>query len=71
MKATLTFDLDDYHDRLEHKRAISATSAYLVILGIQDYIRNFKDEDSVPVDKLFRELECIIDNRGIDMNDLE
>lgn len=37
-KASLRFDLEDHHDRLAHKRAISATDAYLALNSIANDI---------------------------------
>lgn len=41
MKATLTFDLDDHDDKLAHKRAISATDAYITLHEIDNMLREY------------------------------
>lgn len=40
MKAILEFDLDDHDDINAHKRAISATNAYLVLFDLDNYLRS-------------------------------
>jgi hypothetical protein len=40
VKATLEFNLDDFLDRKAHKRAISATDAYILLFDLDQYLRN-------------------------------
>lgn len=41
MKAKLEFDLEDYSDQLSHRRAISATDAYLVLHDLDNMLREY------------------------------
>ena len=45
MKAILEFDLDDYSDKLAHKRAVSATDAYLVLHDLDNELRSMLKYD--------------------------
>lgn len=63
MKATLEFDLEDYHDKLAHKRAITATDAYIALHDIKEYL--FKKDS----EHLTHVLDII--NNYVNMDDLE
>ena len=41
MKGILEFDLDDYSDKLSHKRATSSTDVYLSLHDIDDMLRGY------------------------------
>ena len=45
MKAILEFDLDDFEDRNSHKRAITATDAYIALHKIDDKLRDYVKYD--------------------------
>jgi hypothetical protein len=40
-KAIIEFDLNDYSDRLEHKRAIAATDAFIALHDIDNMLREY------------------------------
>ena len=40
MKAKLEFDLNDYDDKLAHKRAVSSTDTYIALVKINEKIRS-------------------------------
>lgn len=77
MKAILEFDMSQPEDRGEHKRACSATSMYVAVLGFSDYLRNKLKYGDLPdevykalVDarsQLFEELN----SRNLSLEDLE
>lgn len=86
MKASLRFDLDDFHDRLAHKRAVSSTEAYLALTDILDYLRGILKYNNDPeMDKLIdnndigleviehikNKIFDILEERSINLNDLE
>ena len=52
-KATLEFDLNDYSDKLEHKRAIAATDAFIALHDIDNMLRerlpNLKTLDCISI----------------------
>jgi len=78
MKATLTFNLDDPHDSLAHKRAINATNAYLVIFDVLNDVfrKRIKygeldfDSENLLVE-MQAEVCAILENHSVDLNDLE
>lgn len=76
MKGILEFDLNDFDETLAHKRAVSATNAYLVLLGVDDFLRNKMkyNELTEEVDAAFQEardvLSALKNEHGINMNDL-
>jgi len=41
MKAKLEFDLEDYSDKLAHKRCVSATDAYIALHNIDNKLREY------------------------------
>ena len=75
MKATLEFDMDRRTDVLAHIRAVQATSAYLVLFDMQEYlIRRYKHTDA-PSDEayeVFKETKQkffdLMNDRGIDLD---
>lgn len=82
MKAKLEFDYDDFHDQLAHRRAVSATDAFLALHSIEELLRNvYKYEtlngDKVPrgalgvVDKLRDEFYTILRKYNVNLEDLE
>jgi len=70
MKAILEYDLDNPDERLAHKRAVSATDAYIALLRIReaiptdDYDEDCKHQFSVD------QFHEILDDLSINMNDL-
>lgn len=75
-KAALQFDLDDQYDKLEHKRAVSATDAYLVIHSIHEHLFRkvdsglLSESDHKLTEEYLEVLNDIIEQYGIDLNDL-
>ena len=45
MKATLTFDYDEITDYYAHRRAVSATDAFLVIHELIEHARKTENEE--------------------------
>jgi hypothetical protein len=79
-KAILEFDLNDFDDKLEHKRAVNATNAYLALFNINSLFRSmikneiFNDKELSDVeydliDKLQDEV-CNIVDEYVNMEDL-
>jgi len=64
MKAKLEFDLEDYHDRLSHRRCTNATLAYLALWDIGQLLEREKE---ITLDRFLEVLE----SRQIDLSDLE
>lgn len=77
MKAVLEFDLNEQSDRRSHKRAISATDAYLVLFDIDNYFRNklkyheLSDEAYSALEEARAKLNEILSEHSINLNDLE
>ena len=68
MKATLEFDLNDPDEKLDHKRAVTATEAYIALLRIRDRLPGIDDECNCQFDlQAFHE---ILDDLSINLNDL-
>jgi hypothetical protein len=65
MKAILEFDLDNFEERLEHKRAISATDAYLALNEIQQYLRSIRKYSEL--EEKQREFFNTIDDKILDI----
>ncbi len=72
MKAILKFNLDDPDDVLAHRRCISATEAYLVILEIGERLRIIeKRELIVTPSDMRKEFYGLLEDRGIDLDHLQ
>jgi hypothetical protein len=80
MIATLKFNLDDHHQRNEHKRCINATKAYIVLhefmyTELRNLIKyngdSYSEETIRVVDELRSKLNNLMEENGIDLNDLE
>jgi len=76
MKGILEFDLNEHFEKLAHKRAVSATEVYLVILNLQEHLRRGvkygEDEAKAEVLQSVRDfLNETLEDYGIDMGDLE
>lgn len=78
MKATLEFNLDDYHDKLAHKRAISADSAYLALHRICEEIfrpqlkyADLSDNQYEILDKTYEKVRDVLEDLNLNLNDLE
>lgn len=77
MRAFLEFDLDTPEDRDEHRRATSATSAYICLWEVDQYFRSrIKYNDSL-TDEAVAELETaraqlhdILREHGVNLDDL-
>jgi len=63
MKAILEFDLNDFHDKLAHKRCINATNAYLCLFDIREKLLETEYKAI-----MFNE---ILNKYGVDLYDLE
>ena len=76
MKVILEFNLDDFDDVLAHKRAISATDAYLVILSLDEYLRyrlkyeEMSEEAVKTLDEVRTKLYESIEKYNVDMENL-
>jgi hypothetical protein len=76
MKAILEFDLNELDDKLAHKRAVSSTDAYLVILGLQGYLRSRLKYEEIPeeaveaLDLVRTKLYELLSEYNVDMDDL-
>lgn len=80
MKATLSFNLDDFTDRSAHKRALNGTNAYLVLFEMQNKVfrdaikyngDNYSEETLHAIDELRSKLNNLMEEHGINLNDLE
>lgn len=78
MKAFLKFDLADPSERLEHRRAISATDSYICLHQIAEEIfrrvrkyGNHSEEVLNVVESMERQFYEILETYGVDLNDLE
>jgi hypothetical protein len=77
MKAILEFDLTDSSERKAHKRAISATDAYLVLAQYDDYFRNklkyieLTDGEFCALQEARSKLFELLSDYSINLNDLE
>lgn len=80
MKATLSFNMDNHEDRLSHKRAINATSAYIVLFTLQnkvfrDIIKyngdSYSEETLVAIETLREKFNNLLDEYEVNLNDLE
>lgn len=80
MKATLTFNLDDFNDRLSHKRALNGTNAYLVLFELQNTVfrnvmkyngDNYSEETLRAIDEIRSKLNDLMERYEINLNDLE
>jgi hypothetical protein len=97
MKAKLEFDLDEWPDKKAHKRAVSATDAYLALHDIDNKLREYvKYEKGIDAgstwnlplgshelteseaclmwhlaQKIRTEINCILSERGVNLDDLE
>jgi hypothetical protein len=76
VKAILEFDLNILDEKLAHKRAVSSTDAYLVILGLQDYLRSRLKYEEIPeeaveaLDLVRAKLYELLIEHNVDMDDL-
>lgn len=77
MRAILEYDLNDSSEGLAHKRAISATDAYLVLLNLDQELRQ-----KIKYEELTEEIEAaytwtrdrlheLLEEQGVNLNDLE
>ena len=78
MKALLSFNLDDPHEKLAHKRAINATNAYIAIMDIMNDVfrkRIKYGELDFDSENLLVEMQAeacaILEDNSINPNDLE
>jgi hypothetical protein len=56
MKAIIEFNLDDFHERKSHIRAIKATDVYLAVYDTLEYLRKkLKYEDLAESERIFIE----------------
>lgn len=76
MKATLTFDLNDSDERAEHKRAIQATDAYLVLWDLDQELRQklkyseLTGEREIAYSEIREKLHDLLSNYGVNLDDL-
>jgi hypothetical protein len=82
MKAILEFDYEDASDRLAHKRAVSATDAYLALHELSSKLRTMRKyehfdnieltEGQLIIAEKFEEyFYKVLDEHGINLGDLE
>jgi hypothetical protein len=80
MKATLEFNLNDHEDKLEHKRAINATSAYLVLWDLDNHVLRemikyngdkYSEETLNIIMYIRGELHRLMDEKGVSFQELE
>ena len=74
MKAILEFDLSDSSDTLALRRALSADSAYMVFYELDAYLRKivkYDNIDEISIAELREVIADMLENRGINMEDLE
>jgi isochorismate hydrolase len=73
MKLILEFDYkDNEFENNAAKRAMNATEAYLVIYKMREYfIKKVKDDCSSDIQFALNELNAIMDDFGVDLDDLE
>jgi hypothetical protein len=77
VKAILEFDLDEPFELSKFKRAMSATEAYLIISGMQDYFRHqckyidLSESDYKVIEEVSNKLYGLIAEYNINMNDLD
>jgi len=83
-KATLEFDLNDYDERLAHKRAVHADEVYLVVLKTENILKEIaefieekpglskkpKREIEDFIDKKISEFNVIMDSYNVSLDDL-
>ena len=77
MKAKLTFDLDDFDDRLAHERCVKSLDMALVLWELTHNshrsLTNGYDEDDgyhKGVDAVFDKLHELLDEHNVDINKL-
>ena len=68
MKATLSFDLDDYDDRIAHMRAVKSLDMALALYDINERFRSIEN-DNGPL-MFQKELLEILAHRGIEIDEL-
>lgn len=71
MKGILEFDLEDNDDRFAHKRAVSATDAYLALLCIRESLPQYEGDDPGECKLTLDLFNEILYRYSINMNDLE
>jgi hypothetical protein len=77
MKATLEFNMEDRSNRREHKRAISATDAYLVLYDMDCFLRaklkysNLDPAEESAFTEAREKLSEFLSERSINLSDLE
>jgi hypothetical protein len=74
MKAVLEFDLDVHEDLLSYNRAVNATRAYIAIYEIQNLLKTKREYEAVNenvIEKLEEDIYGILENRRINLEDLE
>lgn len=80
MKATLSFNLDDFTDRSAHKRALNGTNAYLVLFELQNTVfrnvikyngDNYSEETLHAIDEIRSKLNDLMERYEVNLNDLE
>jgi hypothetical protein len=64
MKAIIEFNLDDYHERKSHIRAIKATDVYLAVHDTFEYLRKkLKYEDLTESERiLIEDFQSLLSN---------
>lgn len=63
-KVTLIFDLDEYHDKMELRRARKATDAYLALLNIHEHVWRPSWKHGYTDTTIQHLIDSIPDNKG-------
>ena len=77
MKAILEFDLNEINDEYAHRRAISSTDAYLVILDMSRHLRDkikygdLPDDVASALEEVREYLFIQLSNRNVNIDDLQ
>lgn len=77
MRAILEFDFEDYHDKMAHKRAISATDVYIALREYSEIIRriekyeNLNDDQMQILTDLKNSFYQVLEDNEINLEDLE
>lgn len=69
--ATITYDLNDYEDRMAHYRAVMSLDLVLAILEFDEYLRGeYKHNDKPEAYEYRKKLREILGEENIDLDKL-
>jgi hypothetical protein len=77
MKAILEFDLEEPSDINAHKRAVNSTNVYIALSDFSNFLRTERkykeltEEQAKYLEYITENFFSVIEDRSIDMNDLE